>query len=698
VKRLGFILFIFALFLLNVSCSKISSSKYDEYLSLRYEVPECTQTYTYATATTLSGTAVFYKRGLNLVTQSGQLKNMTLGDPVVEPLPIRYAEVGVYNSTDQIVQCGVTDALGELKALDGVSDLQIPKTAGSFTVRVFSRMSRTLGFPGKPDFEVNLAVKKDKYTNEVYFISSVVNTNGVNDASVSLTAYARQTDSLSIEGGAFNILNSIYTAYDYIRSNTGTVDTTCLNPKFSAYWRAGFNPAQYVYPSQDPATVGTATFYDKSSGSLFISGGKLGNINLEMTSHFDDFVIIHEFGHHVEDVCGSLLTPGGNHYIISRVDARLAWAEGWANYFAAQVMYDRIDTLNPEFRTKMAAAGFTNTAWTYLFASEGFSDSVQNIGNGSGFMFDLKKPGSNPDTWQTGSLYGQPFDKVDPERYPGEGHFREGAITRGLFKLTNTCGGACITAAPISFENIWKSMDKITGIGQSIYKFKSSSTFLELLKSRIPAWVGTYKPFHEGSASSNTAEALQLYSDGKFTAGGPINKWVPYGVYATPSVGPCASRYFIEPRPDDPVLTSTNSDERYSNHYYTIDPSALNGADQISVTFSKQNASGTTTEFDLLLFEEDFFFGGDYSCASYNSSNVCTSYQATRTTNDDVVLSDRRSGSIATKTITGLQSLDQTKRYLLNIKAYTANKSISTVTDYEYLITTDNSGEYLCPQ
>jgi hypothetical protein len=687
------------------ACSPIKNSKYEEYLASKYEVPECNQNYTYTHSSDIIGTAKFFKRGVNLVTQtttnsSGStlnLRDMTLGDPLQSPLPIKLAEVAVYNSNNQVVQCGVTDSAGDLKALDGISTLQIPGAPGTYIVRVYSRMNQTLSFAGKPSFKVNVSVKQDKYTNQLYYIEGQIQSNGVDAANVDLRAYARQTDSYAIEGGAFNILNAIYTGYTYIQNNTGTVNTTCLSNKFNVYWKAGFNPFQYAYPDSDPSTLAAGSYYDKASKSLFISGGKLGNITSEVTNQFDDFVIIHESAHHIEDVCGSLITPGGSHSIIVRIDPRKAWAEGWANYFAAEVMYNNIDSLNPEFRGKMTAAGFTDTDWTYLFGSEGFSDSVQNIGTGTGFMFDLKKAGNDPDTWQYSDYYGQPFDKVDPTKYPGEGHFREGAITRGLFKLTNNCDGTCITSTPINFVDIWKSMDKITGIGQSKYVFKSSEDLLENLKILEGAnWTATYKAFNEDPKS----EALHLFSDGAFTSGG-INRWIPYGTYLTnKTVGSCSvGTMYIEPRADDPVLTGTNSDQRYSNHYYTIDLNLFPGLDQINVSFTKITPSGSNTEFDLLLFQDldtNFVFNDDYACATYDTSGNCTSFKPVRGTNQYVVRSDRRAGTFSTKTIKDLSSLDKSKRYLLDIRAYTANKSINSTTDYQYTIT-DQNGALLCP-
>ena len=683
-----------SLFLLR--CSPMHNTQYEQSLSMKSETPECLSGYTYASSLRLTGTAKFYKRGINLVIQGTELKNMTLGDPLTNALPIKFAEVAVYNSAHKVVQCGLTDSQGNLKGVDGASDLLIPAQAGQFTITVLARSNITLNQNGKPDFQFHVAVKQDIYSNEVHSISSTVTSNGVDDLpNTDLIANARQTsDSMDVEGGAFNILNSIYTAYNFIRTNTGAVDTSCLNDKLNVYWKLGFNPFQYTYPNEDPSNLASGSFYNHDEKNLYITGGKLGDISIDVTNHFDDFVTIHELGHHIENQCGQLTSPGGTHAIIVRVDPRLAWSEGWANYFAAQVMTTSISALNPEISNKLVSAGLPAT-WTYLFASKGFSDSVQNISNGSGFMFDFKKAGNNPDTWQYGSYQGYSFDKIDAIKYPGEGHFREGSISRGLFKLSNTCGGSCITANPITFETIWKSMDKITGAGQSVYKFKSSHTVFEILKNFIgsTSWLSTYKTFNEAA----TSEALHLFSDGAFTATG-INRWIPYGTYLTNTTTNSCSigATYIEPRSDDPILTGVNSDQRYSNHYYTVDLTVLPNLDKINVTFTKQNSSGTNVEFDVLLFQEDYFFNGDYSCSTSDSAGNCTAYIPSRTVTEDVLRADRRPGSIGTKTIKDLQLLDKTKKYLLNIRAYTSNKTISNVTDYSYVMT-DQTGANICP-
>ena len=693
------VLGIFIIF--QTACSGIENSQYYEYLSSTEEAALCLTNYPQSTSVKVAGTATFFKRGINLViqvntsTQLPELKNLTLGDPLQTALPIRFAEVVIYNSKNKIVQCGRTNNTGALKATDGASDLLLPATPDTYSIRVLSRTNIQLNFPGKPSFELNASVKKDKYSQQLYTLEKSVFSNGVDDVSISLIAYARQTESTEIVGGGFNILNDIYSTYSYLNTKTGTVDTRCLNQKINLYWKAGFNAFQYYYPNADPSTLSSNSFYDQDGDkTLNITGGRLGNTSLENTDHFDDYVIIHELGHFVEDNCGQLITPGGSHVMVSRIDPQLAWSEGWANYLAAQVMYEKISEINPEFEAKMASSGFTTNPtdrkWSFLSTTFGFSDSQLNVGNGTGVMFDIKKSGLNPDTWQAGSYEGFSIDKVDPSRYIGEGHFREGAITRGLFKLSNSCGSTC-ASAPISFENIWKSVDAITGASANGKKFKSSHSVIESIKSNIgaAAWTGDLQTKAQG-------EALHLASDGSYTVSG-FNKWVSYAASMNLQGAACATGTQIEPRFDDPILSGSNSDQRFSNHFYALDFSITPNLNTISAKFTK--VAGTDTEFDLILFQENYVFNSDYTCSSTNFDGSClTSFVPGRTNSADIVRSNRTAGLVAFKKITDLQSLDKTKKYLLNVRAYTPGKSISASTVYNYELRdglTDGTGNYL---
>ena len=671
--------FVFASF----GCGARYSSRASEYIAQGEEIAICDKEFIYADGIILTGSATFYKRGTELVTQTvgnaKQLKSMILGDPLTTALPIQNAEIAVYNEKNKLVQCGQTDTTGQLKDLTSTGDLYIPATPGTYTVRVLARSNYYFSDPS--DY-LSVSVKKDIYKNEVYALQKSTTSNGLVANAVDLVAYARQTDSLAVEGGAFNILNNIQQAYDYIKLNTSGVDTTCLSNKLNIYWKAGFNPMQYLNPNSDPATLGNTSFYNAETDQLFISGGQLGDLSLSNTDHFDDFATIHELGHFIEKHCGEYTSPGGTHAIIVRIDPRLAWSEGWANYFAAQVMSDRMSYLDPTMDSKLTAANETR-GWTFFFNSSGFSDSYQNIGNGLGFMIDFKKPGNDPGTYDFEPYTGRSFDVVQPSLYPSEGHTREGAISRGLFKMTNACGTNC-TSSPTTFKEIWTSFDKITGVANplSSIPYVSSFNVLQIMKNS-GAWI---------SANDTILNSEALSSD--YSSAPVTTNWPGYGRKL--GLGSCSLS--IQPRTDDPALTGANSDQRYSNHFYALDLNSLAGLTSLSVTFTY--VSGTKVDHDLLLFKPGYLFNDDYRCTSTAADGTCSgTYVAQRSTTTDIVKYDRSSKSLNapyTKTISHLEDLPTSSIYLLNIRSYTPNISIGSSTLYNYTINS-NLGQ-LCPQ
>ncbi len=717
----------FLICVVYTSCGPRLSSNAEEYLSLSSEYPECLSHFNYSPSTAINGTAHFYKRATLLTVDAGVLKNMLLGDPLTAPLPIPYAEVAVYDEGKNLVQCGRTDINGNIVALSGVGSLTLPKKAQNYTLRIYARSKFTLPLLSTvapiQTVSAHVSVKEDIYTNKVYFIQTQFYSNGTSTSPIELLAYARQTDSLAVEGGAFNIYNNLVQSYLYIDEKMSGVGGTginlsCLTNKASVYWKAGFNPYQYIYPEENPNTLSSnSSFYNPDDGNIYITGGQVGDVSLANTDHFDDFAIVHELSHWIENQCGHE-TFGGFHSLTVRIDPRLAWHEGFANYFAAAVLKNRMNSIDPTMNLRLAEIGEAS-GWTFLFNSYGFADSVQNTGNGSGFMMDLKKPGTSPGDWQVGTYLGSPFDKVNPTLYPGEGHFREGAITRSLFKTTQWCTTCVATGASSGTElplpYVWASFNNASGIGQYQYPFISSNSFFENIKFYTTQgpdlWTANYKSFV-------TAEALQLFSDnlaasGTYitnVSGTPHINWVPYGrELSLSTTNNCGLATVLLGRTDDPTLTGTNSDQRYSNHFYTVRPYQLSGLNSLSVTFEK--IAGTTIDHDILIFRKGYSFNDDYSClGGSTSTGYCASgtYSAIRTTSADVVASDRsvaaNQSTTYTKTISDLLStLDSSQEYLLNIRAYTAGRSLSSATNYRYKIKSNltngaNTLGVLCPQ
>lgn len=118
------------------------------------------------------------------------------------------------------------------------------------------------------------------------------------------------TDS-SRASGAFNIAVTIWKANSLVR--LGQPDAHL--PRVEIRW--------------DTTYVG-GTFFRETEGVAFINGRRS-----EDSDEFDDHVIAHEYGHFLMASFSRESSPGGDHSFGERLDPRLAWSEGWGNFFAS---------------------------------------------------------------------------------------------------------------------------------------------------------------------------------------------------------------------------------------------------------------------------------------------------------------------------------------------------------------------------
>jgi len=627
------------------------------------EISICNTSTPYSPGVPVSGTAVFKKRGLNIT-----VSNITLGGVNATSLPIKYAEIRVLNSSGQVIQCGATNASGELKALDGYSNLLLPNESGSYTIEVLSRSHQVFTSTFKtvsPTLDVS--IKEDIYSNNVYKISTTLSSSGVSgttNSSVSLIAQADENISSKIEGGAFNIYNNWITTFEYISSGTvtATADVSCLNQPLDIYWKAGFNPYLYIYPDGDPTN--TLSFYLRGDNELYINGGVSGNVTSTDTDHFDDAVILHEIGHHIEAVCGTMDSPGGKHYAQKRIDPRLAWSEGWGNFFGAHIIKNNIAKINPD-----AIPNLTSGDWLYYNDTTGYGGSGSSL-----ILMRLNQSGSTAS-----------FDTVNPASYPGESHTREASISRGLFKGTNSCSGTTCTNS-ISFENYWKALGKTSdGMGTAATPFRSSAMFIDKIKNlyagNLPAAFNTMITSDEalhtvGDSALNVVSGSTTY-----------NAWPGYAIGL--SSGTC-NETMLQPR----NLANTNfseSDQRYTNHFYTIDTASLSS---VKMIVSSNNVE-CPLDIDLILFKENYRYNED--CTSYYSNNTCATFA--KTTSSYVATYNRSSftvsGTTRTKTLSfaGVPS----GKYLLNIRYFSTTPASTSVGTKCVYTLQNQSGGLLCP-
>ena len=361
------------------------------------EVGYCSQASSYSDSITVTGTAIYNRRAYTSSSGAG------LGAVEASPggdYPIRRAEVVVKNQAGEVVQCGETNGSGQFS-------LVVPRTNAQMTLAVRSRGANSYTYA---------SVLDAPQTNVPYELTQSFTASATQSLGT-LTAPATGT----LLGGAFNIFDQILRANIFLAAQTagcGSFVSGCstFSPtiKIQAYWKKGFNPGEYVGSSSG------LSFYMSGEKRLYILGGIGGDVDNSDTDHFDNTIIIHEYGHFLEDQYSKTDSPGGFHSGMRAIDPRLAWSEGFANYLGLAVTGDTI-----------------------------YRDTIGNVDgstNGYGVYVDAKG----------GLLNGPPGPGSDPSyrgTAAGQGNFKEFAIASFLWDATVTTGANYIS--PSTFGELW---------------------------------------------------------------------------------------------------------------------------------------------------------------------------------------------------------------------------------------------------
>lgn len=442
-----------------VACS--SSSDSGSSTSASFD-PGCVTVTSYTGGITLTGTANYEFR-----TNGNGAVNGT-------KLPIRQAQVSVYNSSGAIIQCGTTDNSGNFSVV-------VPQTSANYTVSVDSRIYNDLTKAG---------VFNNPTEIEVHSITTTV--SGASSASVGTLTAAATGD---VKGGAFNILDKILDANLFLETNTancsasfsGCTPFTGASAVF-IYWDKGVNPGSYF-------GAGALSFYLPGQNELYILGGLNGDTDSSDCDHFDNSIILHEYGHFIEDNFAETDSPGGTHNGNTILDARLAWGEGWANFFQAAMLFPLDNSITPVYR-----------------------DTSGNISGSSSVFFneDLE----TPDNDIPGSM--------------GEGNFREFSVARLLWDSIDTVNeGASVDTVNSPFAELWTVFtSSTTGLKNSSRVFRSMGLF-HTLQQALPSstdWssvrtgenhLGSENDYAR-SVASNTCAAVTIQA-ANISAGAPEN-------------------------------------------------------------------------------------------------------------------------------------------------------------------------------
>ena len=260
--------------------------------------------------------------------------------------PVRYAEVEVVNSlTNEVLATSSTDASGAY-SLNFTSSIAIP-----LKLRVLASTIPS----GSQVAEVR------NLQGQVYAVSAAVMQGQV----VALRAPGL-SPSLDINipvaspaGGAFNVLDVLTNSAEFINSLAAAYP-----PQVVAYWDADTSSAYGTAFCTGACTPGTG---------IYIIGDNGGD-----TDGYDDDVIWHEYGHFVAETYSRDDSLGGFHTLgQNNLDLRLAWSEGWADFFPGAVK----SWLNVNY-----PSGKSSTAGTPV------SHYVDTIGDSWHISFDFGNP------------------------------------------------------------------------------------------------------------------------------------------------------------------------------------------------------------------------------------------------------------------------------------------------------------------
>lgn len=588
-----------------------------------FESPHCNDYRTFGDAVTVSGIAHYQYRAVATVTTTqGNIRGLS-GDPTTDT--ISFAEIMVVNSAGEIIQCGTT-------ADNGTFQVSVPRGVGDITLKILSR-----GFNSK----IKASVLEDQNSNSPYSLEKAVSVGGASVDAGDLIAYARLVQSSKMEGGAFHIFKSLYKANDYIRTQTN--NTAWVAEKVTVYWKAGFNPYSYFgYPDN------LLSFYKPGDRKLYILGGYNGNVSTSDTDHFDPAVILHEYGHFLEDVYGKTDSPGGYHNGDAVIDPRLAWSEGFANFFQGAVL-----------------------SKNYYLDTAGFCNDSQESGSCSQNVYITLN-----DDAATAS-----FDRMPSGTADGEGSFREISISRTLYKIISTASSSHPLGAGIPFKEIWNIFsDSTTGYHSSGQSFRSTVLLNKNLDQVISSSYATKVTYWNNIVSNEKQSKTYKHYANTFNE---------------QALNSCAET-LLSPVQDKTVCSGSycpfykRSNQFRSNDFYRIDitQADIDSNATISMSYTQTNGS-YPVDLDLYLYKQDYSYFEEYQEKEYSEQSQSVVKRSVRTFG--VLESGYESITLGQLT---------PGTYMLAVKASTYNKTSSGVgVEGRYIIqkTVNSTQRDLCP-
>ena len=217
--------------------------------------------------------------------------------------PVRFALVELLDAAGQVVQTSSTDATGHFT---------FASTARSALI------GGKLRILAKTDVSSGISVEIQNMTGNLFAVTLPLTESDIEHG---ITADIGLAGSVS---GAFNITDVYTLGAEFVH----TLNTT-YPPKLTVYWQPG-NASPTAY-----CAVGNTNTYvcPRGAGIYVYNDNAQGD-----TDEYDDDVLWHEYGHFVAANFFRDDSPGGCHLLTSDdLDLRLAWSEGWGDFFPTAI-------------------------------------------------------------------------------------------------------------------------------------------------------------------------------------------------------------------------------------------------------------------------------------------------------------------------------------------------------------------------
>ena len=239
--------------------------------------------------------------------------------------PIRGATVQLLGAGSAVLATTTTDTAGNYS-------VTLP-TSQPVTIRVRAEMKRTGSASGDRDF----TVLDNTSTNALYVLDSATftpTTAAVTQNVRAASGWGGTSYTTTRAAGPFALLDVVYEA----QAKVATVAPTMTLPPLKVFWSVNNRPTA---GDRTLGLIGTSFFtVTQATGrALYV----LGAADTD-TDEYDTHVIAHEFGHYLQSAVSRDDSVGGAHTSNDKLDARVAFSEGWGNGWSGIVFANPLYT------------------------------------------------------------------------------------------------------------------------------------------------------------------------------------------------------------------------------------------------------------------------------------------------------------------------------------------------------------------